>query len=344
MEERVLDNIGWVCSYTPLEMISASGFRPVRLAPSPPFRIVKADAYFRSNLCPFVRALFELIIERKLPPLSGIVLTTSCDAMRRLADYLRLATDIDYLYLLDLPRASTAYAVSYFHSQLERFKRSLEERFKVTIDRERITGEIKAYNHRRGVLKKMFSMISAGDEPGISRFFPVLDHFFSGEELSPLSEEDFLTKVNPVRGKPPRLVISGSRIDQRELLLMMEELGAKIVALDLCGGERAFDFFVPEDSGDPLLALAEGYLSRPPCARMGDLGRRTESLKRILEKREGEGIIYHTLKFCDTQGYDLPLISSELGLPLLHLETDGSGGFTGQLRTRVQAFIELLSG
>ena len=335
--------IGWVCSYTPVEIISASEFRPVRLATSPPLRTVQADAYLRSNLCPFVRGIFELLNSEGAPSLSGVVLTTSCDAMRRLADALTLSSKLDYLYIIEVPRASTESASSYFRHQLSLFRDSLKQRFGVRIDDEIIWKEIRAYNRRRDILRSIFLRL-LDEGRGMGSFLPLLDRFFAGEEVEQTEEKAVIASSARDVEAGPSLLLSGSRIDQRELILLIEELGGRISALDLCNGERGFDFRIPEEGDDPLIALASGYLSRPPCARMGDITRRMRYLKELSLKRKVVGVIYHTIKFCDTQAYDLPLISSELALPLLHLETDCSSSFWGQLRTRIQAFIELLSG
>ena len=79
---------------------------------------------------------------------------------------------------------------------------------------------------------------------------------------------------------------------------------------------------------------------------MIDTGKRLEYMSQLAEEYRVDGIIYHALKFCDQYQYDLPLITeeaSEAGTPLLYLETDYTQGSIGQVKTRVQAFLEVIS-
>ncbi|MDD3260674.1 MAG: acyl-CoA dehydratase activase [Oscillospiraceae bacterium] len=85
-----------------------------------------------------------------------------------------------------------------------------------------------------------------------------------------------------------------------------------------------------------LLWYAGALLGQLPCMRMTEISQR----RVLLEDPHLKGILYHTLKFCDYYGFEYAALQQETRLPLLKLETDGTAGAEGQLRTRVQAFAE----
>ncbi|MFH1626212.1 MAG: 2-hydroxyacyl-CoA dehydratase family protein, partial [Pseudomonadota bacterium] len=123
-----------------------------------------------------------------------------------------------------------------------------------------------------------------------------------------------------------------------------EDSGARVVAEDLCTGIRSLEGMVQEE-GDPVEAIARRYLNRPPCSRMKGVERRYQAIKQIIEEYRIHGVVYHTIKFCDPELMTYPLLRKELekqNIPVLHLEGDCTMGSYGQIKTRVEAFIEML--
>ena len=98
--------IGWVCSYTPEEIIMAAGCQPFRLSGSGE-PVKQADAYLHANLCPYVRGVFDQALEGAYQ-LDGVVFVNSCDAMRRLYDVFRLYLKPHFSFMLDLPRSESS--------------------------------------------------------------------------------------------------------------------------------------------------------------------------------------------------------------------------------------------
>ena len=142
----------------------------------------------------------------------------------------------------------------------------------------------------------------------------------------------------------PRILITGSVMDNPRILELIEECGAKVVGDDLCNGTRQFWDEV-ESSPDPLTDLSRHYLGRTPCPRMKDAPRRFDHVIRMIDEFRVDGVIFYTLKFCDPFLFDVPLLKeklSERGLPTLRLEGDYTPGTLGRVKTRIEAFIEML--
>ena len=95
----------------------------------------------------------------------------------------------------------------------------------------------------------------------------------------------------------------------------------------------------PEDEGDlPTLleAYARNLLGQLPCMRMTDHTAR----RALYNTPELEGVVYHTLQFCDYYGFEYAGLRSQLPVPLLKIESDGTTQSREQLRTRLEAFAE----
>jgi len=141
----------------------------------------------------------------------------------------------------------------------------------------------------------------------------------------------------------PRLMIVSGCLEETAHLELIEGQGSAIVDDSLCFGRRYFDRLVDENQ-EPLLALAERYLFHLSCPRIeDDFKRRLEDVSRSVRDNRLDGLICEKLKFCDLWGGESFILrqeSKKTGLPVLALERELYGGGEGQLKTRVQAFLE----
>jgi len=126
---------------------------------------------------------------------------------------------------------------------------------------------------------------------------------------------------------------------------MVEAAGAEVPVADLCTAMRHFNFLVDEDEGDPYMALARGYLNKPRCPRITGLEERFAQMMELAGGYKVDGVIYTSVKFCDQHLADAPYFLDKLKekkVPALFLENDYVWRTTGQLKTRVEAFVEML--
>jgi benzoyl-CoA reductase/2-hydroxyglutaryl-CoA dehydratase subunit BcrC/BadD/HgdB len=142
----------------------------------------------------------------------------------------------------------------------------------------------------------------------------------------------------------PRLFLVGAVLDEPRLLELITNLGAQVVGDDLCSGSRHFHDQVGTDD-DPITALAEYYLRRPPCPTKLHPNHNPGS--HLLDQVEGaraDGVVFTLEKFCEPYAFDYALVLPALdraGLPHLLLELEQTPSLEA-LRTRLQAFIEIL--
>jgi benzoyl-CoA reductase/2-hydroxyglutaryl-CoA dehydratase subunit BcrC/BadD/HgdB len=343
--------IGWVCSYVPEEILLAAGCQPLRLSGTgQPIR--EADAYLHQNLCPYVRSVLDEALESDLN-LDGMVFVNSCDAMKRLHDVWRIYLDADFNYILDMPKSTSPDSVAYYVSELRRLTERLQETLSTKISQDDLREAIRSTNHTRRLMEKLHQWRKKPHPPIDGSEALEIMIRASQENKGTYHEwlEDYLETLQSqtAEGKgdgSPRLMVAGSILDQPDIIGLIEEAGGLVVIEDLCTGYRQFQGPVDEE-GDPLEAIARRYLERAPCSRMSDTRKRLDFMTQLAEDYRVDGIVYHALKFCDQYQYDLPLVSqeaSEAGMPLLYLETDYTQGSIGQVKTRVQAFLEVISG
>ena len=147
------------------------------------------------------------------------------------------------------------------------------------------------------------------------------------------------------KGGGPRVVVAGSALNRPALIECVEELGGDVVFIDTCFGARFYDTAVDEESSDPYLALAERYLTRASCPRMEGTGERIASLVDSARKAAADGVLYTAVKYCDNSFYEVPETGRrfrEEGIPFLFIENDYEWANLEPVKTRVQAFLEMI--
>jgi benzoyl-CoA reductase/2-hydroxyglutaryl-CoA dehydratase subunit BcrC/BadD/HgdB len=146
----------------------------------------------------------------------------------------------------------------------------------------------------------------------------------------------------------PRLLVMGAACDSPGLIDFIEQRGVSVVADNICFGLRHFSGQIDE-GGDPVRSIANRYFERIPCPSAIDhIDLSLKYMKQIINDLNVNGIISVRLKFCDHWAGLNKLIheklSEELNVPMLELEREYSSTSSGQLSTRLQAFIEVLNG
>jgi len=341
--------MGWFCSYTPLEIIASCGLHPCRFYGTEGTSFY-ADSYLHNSLCFFVRGCLERVLKEK-EETAGMVLVNSCLAMSHLYCALQRYSSSSFIYLLDLPRQATDTAQRYWALQLRRFHRSLSDFFGVEANEEKLWETINIYRENRHGLEGLYR-VRKGEVTVDGYELLRLAQAFS--TLSPYEFKDFfefylhnlLHRERELTG--PRIYLAGSAMPP-ELTKMIHELGGVLVLDDLCIGRRLVHFeedavgkFGAEE--DPYQYLARRYLRRDPCARMDFAGKeKLEALEKRLKDYRIQGIIFFYLKFCDPWYYYGQLLKEKIkDIPLLILEGEYTSSKTGQLRTRISAFFEML--
>jgi len=342
--------IGWTCTYTPEEVIYAADVLPVMVVGDLGGTKL-ADAYMPSNSCSFARSCFNAALRGDYDYLDGFVESNSCDNRGKIFDMWAHYTRIPNIYFINTPHTNTAKAHEFFYEEVVKFKEWLENTLGKPIFDHDLKKAIEVYNTNRLLLKKVYDLrmkhpplISGAEALEISLSSTMTPKEEHNELLTQLLNEIPSSSSLPKEGV--RLLVSGSVMDNTELIKIIEAVGGSVVADDWCTGSRYFWNLV--DEGDePLRAIARRYLDKVPSSFMYSHEERFKHVVEMAKRYDVEAAIIFVLKFCDTHMFDAPLLRDELkalGLPVLYLEWEHSMSGIAGLKTRIEAFIEMVGG
>jgi bzd-type benzoyl-CoA reductase N subunit len=342
--------VGLLCSHVPEEILYAAGVLPYRLRAPGCTDTASADVYMGHVNCTFVRSCLDYIFTGRFDFLDGFVFTNSCDHSRRLYDVLRETKPFTFMHFLSVPHKVGGDEIARWHrGEFAVLKEAIEKIFGVEVTDDKLGSAIEVYNESRTLLKELYDL-RKGERPPLSGA-ETLSVVLAASSMPREAFNRILRKAleelrerEGVSGHRARLMVAGSGgCDDPEYYRIIEDQGGLIVTDSLCFGSRYFWNHV-EDQGDPLLALATSYLHRPSCANMTDqVAERFEFIERMVHDFTVDGVIFQRIRHCDLWGGQLFYITEkmkEAKIPLLSLEREYRLAAAGQLRTRVQAFLE----
>ncbi len=350
--------VGTFCTYTPKELIYAAGALPVSLCSVSEETIPAAEKHLPKNLCPLIKASYGYAITDKCPYMyfaDIVVGETTCDGKKKMYE---LMGEIKDTYVMQLPQTQDkSRGLDLWKEEMVRFKKKLENKFSVSITEEKMKIAISDINEERVLLKEFYSLGKLTPPPlsgyemhnvlnGANYTFDKkLQNKKIREIIENLKEVD-RTKSSKISVKAPRILITGCPIGgvAEKIIKPIEDAGAVVVVYENCGGSKNLERLVDETI-DPIEALAEKYISIP-CSVMSPNSDREDLLKRLIDEYKVDGVIEIILQACHTYNVETHMIkrvvTNEKNIPYISLETDYSTGDTGQIKTRIEAFIEML--
>ncbi len=345
---------GWLCTYVPEEIILAAGALPIRITGyTQEMELEDGNAYLYINNCSFSRSCLQLGLRKEYDFLDGVIGGSTCDGARRLFDLWRYYLKPPFFQVLTVPRKFHERAHELYYSQLEDFKKNLEQFMGLEITDDNLLDSIKTLNESRSLLKELYDLRKM-DEPLITgqETMEVLNGSFRmpKEQFNEYVRElisDLKQNGDGNKAKA-RLMLVGSVMTNPEFIKSIEELGVIVVTDELCTSTRYWsDPVVLEGAENPLAALSRRYLNNFPCARMYPSTERFDRIVNLAREARVDGIISETIRYCVPYAHDVPLLSDRLkteNIPLLALDVEYGTSGSGQIRTRVQAFLEMVEG
>lgn len=347
---------GYFCAYTPPELLAAAGLRHARLFKAGDADTVsRGERFTQSVFCDFSKGCIGSFDQNDGDPLYRAVDKVynfhTCASMKRASEVIEQFVPIK---LLNLPRLRGEEASrAYFREEIVHFRDDLADLVGHPITADDVSAQIVLYNTARRLLKQLSELRRRPSPPLSGRDYLELVrgyYYLPAETLIEVYGRlyDTLSRERDDGARPLRLMIAGSIMadgDRKIVDLVEEEIGARIVVEDHCAGVRPFVHTVPE-TGDPFQALADGYLDQAPCARMKPLDDSLELPSLLARDYAVDGILYVYLKFCACYGITRSVFVDHfrrLDIPVLELSSDYSQSDHGQLKTRIEAFVEILN-
>ncbi len=347
-------SVGYLCTYTPLELINAAGVNQLRLFKMGNTEVVASgEQITQSVFCDFTKSILGAFKEGDplYKALDKVYTFYTCDCIKKVGEAIGDFFSPTDIYTLPRLREKES-SRNYYRTEIVNFKEDLERLSGNTVSEEAVREQIRLYNQVRAVLKKI-SDLRKRDNPPIKGkdFLDLIKgyYYLPPAELLVLYRQiyDTLAAVPDQGRKPIRLMMAGGIVadgDRRLLELIEDTVGARVVIEDHCTGSRNVSFQISEE-GDPYQALAEGYLDQSPCTRMKPLQERVTISGDLAQEYQVDGILYVYLKFCPCYGqikHEFFRHYQKLGIPVLEVPVDYSASDQGQLKTRLEAFIEVL--
>jgi benzoyl-CoA reductase/2-hydroxyglutaryl-CoA dehydratase subunit BcrC/BadD/HgdB len=332
----------------PKEILWALNVVPAEIW-DPPLQTMRASAHLQSYICPVVQSGLELILQGKTEMLDAFFFPHTCDSIQNMAsvihDYIGTQKPCYFFYHPKAPYGAAAR--EFYRRQLRDLAESLSRQFG-PLDPTVLKQKVEQGQHIARLLQTLYER-RAGNALDLGNLdFNTLIR--RGEYLFP---DDWILELEqhaahkPANSSGPSLpiILSGVLANPSEFLELLDSLNVRVAHDDLLNGSRRL--LVPaNDAKDPFDQLTESYFSLPPCSTRGSsLEKRRDYLFHLIETTGARGVLFTVVKFCEPEWFDIPYLQDSLkqrGIPSLVLDTELNQGLSGQMSTRIEAFIETL--
>ena len=352
--------VGTFCVFVPDELIIAADGISVGLCAGAEFGFEEAEKLLPRNTCSLIKSFFGFKLNKVCPYIEAsdmVVGETTCDGKKKAYEIFKGIQP--NLYVMEVPQMKSSIDRELLKAEYNRFKAELEKLTGVTIDAERLKRGIATVNSRRQALYRL-SDLRAADPVPISGLDALLINqvaFYDNPQRFTESVNNLCDEIEnrTVKGEgvfpkgAPRILVSGCpmAVPNWKLPSIIETSGAAIVAEESCVGERGTQNLV-DGSGATVEALMDAIVDRYfeiDCAIFTPNESRLEHIKTLAKKYRADGVVNYALQFCSPymmESYPVEQALIDEGIPAIRIETDYSQEDIGQLKTRVEAFIETL--
>jgi benzoyl-CoA reductase/2-hydroxyglutaryl-CoA dehydratase subunit BcrC/BadD/HgdB len=351
--------VGFYCVFAPQELIVAAGAVPVTLCATKEEPIADGEKYLPRNFCPLIKSSYGFAITEKCAFFNNsefIIGETTCDGKKKMFE---LMGAFKPTLVLEVPQSAAGEAQKqYWRSEVARCKDEIEKRLGVTITEDQMKAAIKELNEQRALMRELAHLNTAIPAPlsGLdmlkvmwARNF-TFDRAAFNEQLKGLIAELKAMKAKGEGALPKsakRIIVTGvpTGVGAEKVLKIIEESGAAIVYIENCSGMKQYLHDVAT-TGSPLDAIADKYLETP-CSCMSPNTGRLELLANLAKEYHADGVVDVTWVGCHTYNVESRVLREYLAkhgnVPLLQIETDYSAGDVGQIKTRIEAFLEMVT-
>jgi benzoyl-CoA reductase/2-hydroxyglutaryl-CoA dehydratase subunit BcrC/BadD/HgdB len=348
--------IGTFCVFVPDEIILAANAISVGLCAGSQFWIEDGEKVLPRNLCPLIKAFTGAKVGRTCPYFQScdlLVGETTCDGKKKAWEVLEEYMPV---HVMELPQMKRPKNYEQWKEEISLFMERIEELTGNKVTVEGLKEAIKLNNTKRRALKRLYDLrkntptpISGLDSLLISQiaFYDEPVRFI--EKVNELCDElDERVKTMKPNNKK-RIMITGTpmALPNWKLHSIVEGLDAEIVLEETCTGTRYFENEVAEDGetmDEIFRNLADRYMG-VNCACFTPNEGRIEDILRYAKEYDVDGIINYNLSFCHTYAVEYNKVEKALkdnNIPSIMIETDYSEGDIGQIKTRVEAFLEMI--
>lgn len=353
--------VGTFCVYVPEEIVVAAGAICIGLCGGVDVAAEEVEKVMPRNLCALIKSFMGFKLGKLCPYFEScdlVVGETTCDGKKKAFEVLGEYTPV---YVMETPQMKKDMDYALWKDELYRFIEKMEDLTGNKITEESLREGIKKIDAKRKALKRLSALrknvpspisgkdallvyqIAFYDDP--ERFTQMVNNL--ADEL----EERVKNGVSAYgNGEGPRIMVTGTpmAIPNWKLPHIIESSGARVVYDELCTGERYFQDLVGDVEGKSFDEMVDAIAARSleiDCACFTPNDRRIEKIVAKAQEYKVDGVIHYSLQFCDPytiEAFKVEKALKEAGIPVMRVETDYSQEDAGQLKTRVEAFLEMV--
>jgi benzoyl-CoA reductase/2-hydroxyglutaryl-CoA dehydratase subunit BcrC/BadD/HgdB len=352
--------IGTYCVFVPEEIVLAANATLVGLCSGADFAMEEVEKCLPRNTCALIKSSFGFKLGKVCPYLESadmIVGENTCDGKKKA--YESLKGLVENLYVMDLPQVKSEQGRALLKAEYQRFQAALEDLSGVAVTAASLKQAIRTVNAKRAAIHRLSSLRKADPAPisGLDALLANQVFFYdaplrftkSVNAICDELEKRIAEKKGVFPQKTPRILVSGcpQAVPNWKLPFVVETAGAVIVGEESCVGERGTRNLTDE-SGETLEEMLEAIVDRyfrVDCAIFTPNPERLEHIQEMVAAYHADGVIHYGLQFCQPylmESMPVEKALEEQGIPCLRVETDYSMEDVGQLKTRIEAFIEQL--
>lgn len=351
--------IGSFCVFVPEEITLAADAVHVGLCSGADAGKEQAEKLVPRNTCALIKSFIGFKLAKLCPFTEScdlIVGETTCDGKKKAYEAFG---ELAPMLVLEVPQQKEARDRDLWKAEVLRYKAEVEKLTGKTITAEKLKAAIKTVNSRRRVLQRLNKLRAADPAPVSGRDALLINQvgFYddpvrftaSIASLCDQIEERIKAGRGVAPQGTPRLLLSGCpmAVPNWKLPYVIEGSGAVIVGEESCIGTRNTRDLV-EESGQSVEEMIEAIVDRYlkiDCACFTPNSERMDNVAAMARELKADGVVQYTLMFCQPYAHEAIKLSNRLekeAIPSLAIETDYSMEDVEQLKTRVEAFVEML--
>lgn len=354
--------IAYTCYHIPEVLLNVDNCFSVRLRAPRTGSMDIATYYLSSYLCGYSKALLERGIEGGYNFLSALIGSESCSEMNRTYEHFMLLNlvqnDKFFVSIADIPFKIEPHTVRHYTEQMRvKVLDKLHDVYGVDTSDDMLRKAVEEHNEVCRLITEI-GEYRKEENPRITGYeFHVINlvtyccpKYLIIDKLRETAEELKTRVPDEKKNYRAKVVVVGSEMDDPDFTKLIEESGALVVADRFCFGSLpGREEIKLNDTDDVLSQIVLHYMETCQCSRYMSKekvqGRKTY-VRDLVNTYHADGVIYEQIKFCEYWGYERALashiITNEFGIPSVSVDRQYTASASGQLRTRVQAFVESL--
>ncbi|MDP7470149.1 MAG: 2-hydroxyacyl-CoA dehydratase family protein [Dehalococcoidia bacterium] len=343
--------VGIACTYVPVEVLVAAGIMPWRVSGTWSDKIDDALVIRSANSCGYCNHVLQSLLDNDMDFLDGVVATTWEQDITRLWDVWRHLGKTDFTHILHLPHCASNQTIKYYAGEISEFVTAVEGLSGKKITDSDLAWAVEVCNRRRSLMLEVYEMrkqesppLSGAEMVGLTTAGTLMPVDRFNQELS-----DLLPYIRVRQAKlsypTTRILVSSDFADNPAYVEVIEDAGCVVAMDDFDTGSRYYSGLVELDGRDPQWNIAHRYLGQPGPARMVAWDAQIEQTAQWVKEYNIHGVIELAQRYSRSREMRRPYFLDRIkqaGIQAISLEREYISSNMGQIRNRVQAFLEMV--